>query len=684
MIKTIALILLLFGLLQALELNVSTLQEIIQNHPEALKERLILAKYYEKQHNNLKAMILLKEVLAKDPKNKNALLLKKEILRKEQIQNVFREASLSQPVNAKDAQKRLQSYYDANNYQFYSNLYQALVETKIDMDDAYHIKAAYIYLWDARYEKSKEALDRVKQKNNIDKAKIRAEICYYTGDYKCSAGLYEKLYNASYDINYAVKLINSYIYLGKTAKAQRLYGYIYRKYPNNADLHKIGSRLLKLQNKYLEDKKQAYKSNPNFETLQDYVSALYAQKKKEETFQVLRQHNLKNPTNKSLLLEARYLIWEGKAEESLKILQQSTLKDDLEAKLMIGKIYSWNQNFEESKKYLDEVIAKSQNKKTLYNAKKALAFVYMWEKKSAVAKKLFLALKKENPGDKEITEALMELNHDYKGLILLYKNRIKKSQNPNDTKRLAQLYIQNKEPKKAVTYLKKYINENPTDLGATKNLALLLIQNREYYQGFGYLEYYAIQKQDAKSKILLAKNYYWQGFSKEALDVLDKLLMKNPQNKEALHLKAKILKIAPRFTTSNSGATIGIYFDNLASKQLKVADALYFQSHYKSSLMYYENYLQNHPSDYKVRYRYAFALENAGKHAKAEGEFALVLWNNDSDEVKYHYAYNLMKNHKLKKAKALFLTLKENTYKTISPNLNNFLQKWKNDWESLV
>lgn len=663
----------------ALEIDYQTLQSIVDEDPSALKERVLLARYYEKNDNDLKAKELVKEILKLDAKNKNALEMQKQLQAKERAKNVFREAGLTPPISTKEAQKRLDSYYQANNYQFYSNLYQALIDTGVKLDDAYHIKAAYIYLWDARYKTSEKALANLHQENNLDAAKIRADICYYTGKYNCAVRLYEKLYNSSYNINTAVKLINSYIYLGETAKAERLYNVLYRKYPKNKELIKLGDRIAHSKNKYLENMQKAYEKDPNLETLSAYTNALFAAGKKKQTLDVIHQYNAENASKESLLLEAKYLIWMGETNKALEILKQGSLNNDLQAKLMLGQVYSWDQKFDASKKNLDEVIAKAKDKELLYNAKKARAYVYMWEKHEKQARKLFLSLQKQKPNDKEIKEALMELDHDYAGLIKIYRHKTALS----DRKRLAELYALNKQPKIAIRYMKTYVEANPTDLEATKNLATLLIENKEYYQGFGYLEYYAAQKQDAKSSILLAKNYYWNGFSKEALDVLDRLLEQEPKNQEALQLKAKILKISPRFTTGNSGETIGMYFDDLGKKQLFLADTLYFNTHYKASLTYYENYLTSHPNDHEVRYRYAFALENAKEYGKAEGEFSLLFWNKDSDELRYHYAYNMMKNGKLKESKKLLEELKKTTFKKLDPVLEKFLESWKESWQSL-
>jgi len=679
MIKILLISLLISLNLFAVELDIETLQEIVDNNPGATKEKVLLAKHYAKNENNLKALSLVEEVLEVEPKNKYALSIKSNIETKERVKSIFREAGLSAPINALDAQKRLDSYYSANNYQFYSNLYQALVDTDVSLNDSYHVKAAYIYLWDARYKQSQKALDELNQTNNLDSAKIRAEICYYTGKYNCAVRYYEKLYNSSYSIDIAIKLINSYIYLGQMQKAQRLYNFVYRRYPNNKELTKLGQKIEDSKNSYILSLKKAYENDANIDTLSAYSNALFSANKREESLELVRNHNKKDASNASLVLQAKYLIWMGKTAQAQEILGHDSLKGNLSAKLMLGQLYSWEQKFTESKQNLDEVINTTKNKNLLYDAKKSRAFVYMWEKETKTAKEEFTKLLKEKPSDKEVREALMELNHNYAGLIKIYKGR----NSLNEKKRLAELYALNKQKSMAIGSMKEYVEAYPSDLEATKTLGVMLVENKEFYQGFGYLEYYAAQKQTAKSSILLAKNYYWNGFSKEALDVLEALLKKEPKNEEALKLKAKILKISPRFTTSNSGATTGTYFNDLAKKQLFLADTLYFNAHYKASLAYYENYLSSHPNDHDARYRYAFALESAKEYGKAEGEFSLIFWTKDSDELRYHYAYNMMKNGKLKESKKLLLELKEKVYKNLDPNLSSFLNSWKDAWQSL-
>ncbi len=681
MIKFIFIFLLSFPL-YSLDIDTNTLEKIIQENPNAYKERLILAKYYKEHGNFLKAQTLIEQILQQNPQQKDALSLKKQIQKKQQILSILREAGLNKRPSSKTAQKKLSALYNNNQYKAYKQLYEALLANGIKLNDSFHIQAAYIYLWDGSYEKSKKALSQIHQQNATNIIKIKADICYYQEEYQCAAKLYEKLYQKSYKLKYALNLIQSYIYLGESTKAQRIYEYISRRYQNNKEIKSIAKKIDNAFETYLINKKETYEKNKNYDTLLSYAVALNEWKQPNKAIALVHDFNKQTPSSKSLLLEAKYLTWQGKTKKALQILKKSSLKSDLEAKYLIAQIYSWDKKFKKAKKYLNEVIQNTSDKDLLFRTKKIQAFILMWQGSTEKSKKLFTQLNKEKPKDQEIKEALMELNKNYKSLIKLYEKRLNTSSQIELLKHLAQLYQQNNQKNKAIKLYKKYLQKNPQDLEATKELALLLIEAKSYYEGFGYLEYYAAKKHDLNSTLLLAKNYYWSGFSKEALDVLNNTIKQYPHSNEALKLKAKILKISPRFITTDYTKNIQNYFETIASKQLKIADFLYFNTHYKSALQYYRAYLDKHPDDQEVRYRYAFALENAQQYAQAEGEFSLIFWTKDSDELRYHYAYNMMKNHKLKQAKELLIKLKQQTFYPLSNKMKQFLENWKNTWES--
>ena len=662
-----------------IEIDFGVLQEIVNENPHALKEKVLLAKHYIKKGNVLKARVLIDSVLEEDKNNTTANVLDKYLKTKEKNRTLFRKLHIPYPVKSQKAENFLKNSYDDNNSKLYKQAYRAFVDENVILKDDCHIKASYLYMQDGNYILSKRALNSLKHKGNLDKTKIEADICYKTKKYVCAVKFLKKLYNTNKNIDTGLKLLDSYYNIGNINKAKKLYAKLYIKMPKNKTLKDFKNKIATTDEKHKTLARKKYEKSKDANSLREYCDVLYASGEKEEALNVLQKYNKSSATDETLLLEAKYLSWMQKLDKSLHILSPLIDKNIMTAKLLAGQILSWKGELEKSKEYLKEVVKTTKDKELLYEGSKALAFAYKWSNDNEKAKKLFLVLKKEKKEDKEVKEALMELGGDYKSLIKIYKDKPLDREN---MKRLSDFYFHNNQKDLAIDVLKSYLKKNPKDLETTKNLALMLIDKKDYYNGFANLEYYTAQKNDENSSLLLAKQYYWSGFTKEAIDILNSLINAHPNNKDAINLRAEIFKVSPRFTTSNSNATVGDYFNSIGIKQLKIADTLYFNAHYASSLMYYENYISKNPDNYDVRLRYAFALEKSGKFPKAEGEFMLMLMKRDSDEIKYHYAYNLMMNGKLSQAEKAFHKLKKEEYKPISTKLQNFLNRWKKAWQT--
>jgi len=680
MLRYIFYFVLLANVLYSVEVDPTLLRKIIKENPNAYKDKLILARYDIEHHNQQEASRLIQSVLDYDKTNKEAIKLQEYLAEQLGYKDIFTAHGLHKPLDKKNVQYVLNDLYKKNQYQEYKKLFNAVKNKKLHLDANYAIYLAYIYLWDGQYNNASKVLENVPE-HNLDKMKILADVCYLGGKYECAVRRFEKLYRINHNRDDGVKLAYSYLFLGEYSKVKRIYEKLLASHKGSKSVQKLGMQIQKSEKERLQMVEEKYHQSPSYKSLLAYCNALYALDYKDKTLDVLHQFNAKNSTDKSLLLEAQYLSWEKKYNLAVPILNVLSQSGNMGAKLLLGKVYSWQNKPKEAKTYLNDVIKNAREKETLFEAKKALAFVYKWNKEKAKSKKLFSEIYSMHQDDKEISEALMELNGDYSSLITQYEKN-NASIAPENMRRLSELYFQSNKADKAIEVLKQYVKESPKDLEATKNLALMLIDKKDYYPGFGYLEYYAAKKNDANSSFILAQNYYWHGYNKESLEVLDTILDEYPNHKEANDLRAIILKEAPRYTNNKESHAVNDYFQEVGLKQLEVADSLYFNGHHAASLMYYENYLSEEPTNYNVRLRYAFALENAGYYTKAEGEFYLMFWSNKSDEVKYHYGYNLMKNHKYDKAKEVFDNLKSHTFRNIDSKLKYFLDGWKHVWES--
>lgn len=91
MLKKIILLFSIFILLQAsnqVEIDINQLQKVIKENKTDVKDRLLLAKYYENKKNYNKALKLLNEILKINKKNKFAISMKKEIIFLKRIQTL--------------------------------------------------------------------------------------------------------------------------------------------------------------------------------------------------------------------------------------------------------------------------------------------------------------------------------------------------------------------------------------------------------------------------------------------------------------------------------------------------------------------------------------------------------------------------------------------------------------------
>lgn len=238
---------LLFTSLFAIEIDPSLLEEIINSNPQAYNEQLLLAKYYDKAENYEKALEIIDDVLAYKKEDTRALSMKKELSQKINSEKVLEDAGFSFPVDTISVERDLANYYEATNYSAYRELYEALIKQEVILNDTSHINAGYIYMWDELYALSQQALDRVEDKENIDRLKISADICYFREDFKCAQSFYSRLYSRSENIFDAVKLTYSMMFLGQMQKARNFYEYLLTKYPNHIELKEISQKLDALQ-----------------------------------------------------------------------------------------------------------------------------------------------------------------------------------------------------------------------------------------------------------------------------------------------------------------------------------------------------------------------------------------------------------------------------------------------------
>lgn len=655
-------ILLIGTFLFAININITSLEKEVNANPKDVNNRLILIKYYIDK-NETKALKYINEVLKIDKNNKYA----KKFFYIIKFKNI-------------NADKKIKDLYDKQKYKELLKFFETYknYEKANNLKDESLIKIARVYMWNGKYNDSLNVLSFVKDKTNMDVYEIKAYDYYYLGKLKKAEKYFKILFYSTGKSEYAKKLLDIYLTNKDLENAKKLLFYLKRN-GNKSIVKEYNKKLTKEYEKYINTLYKNYQKEPSFKNLQPLFYAIYNQDK-QKAYKLLEEYIKNNPTdNKAKIFYAQILTWDGNTKKALQYLKDL---NSIKAKLLLGKIFAWNGNYKKAIIYLSDVYDNG-NKQEKYEALKMLGFISMWQGKKEKAKKIFKKLLKENPNDEDIKEALMILNGNIKPLIKKYEKIYFKNPSEEIITKLADLYYQDKNYEKSALFYEKYLKLHPEKIETYKTLGNIYLILKNYYKAFSYLEYYANMKNTKEAYLYLAKAYYWNGFNKEALSVVNDLLKKYPNYKDAIMLKAKILKVNPRFVNSSTAATIDEYFNNKSKELLILADRAYFNGFYATASDYYKSYLILNPNDYSVREKYAYTLEYNKNYKKAAGEFFLLMWYKNDNLTKYHYAYNLQKSGEIEKAKKIYKEILSSLPKPLPKFLNTFLQNWKKAWESM-
>jgi len=660
------LIFLFISFLYGIEIDLSIAQNLSKTD---VKNRLILAKYYFDK-NITKSNQLLEEVLKIDKNNTTAKKLLKNIKLQQEFVHKFKS------VNIDEFYRKLYFNQDYKEIKVLSK-YISIIKS-----DYPKLITAKIYFWEGNYQKTKEILKFVKNKNNLDYIEIVANLNFYEGDYQKAKNYFLILYKATYKLSYAYKLIDCYIFLNEIEKANILLDKLLKKDKNNKTLNKLKTKIDSKTKNRIEILKKKYQKTGKFEDLQKLVSVLLNLDRAEEAYSLLDEYIEKYPNDKNAIYwYASYLSWGGDNKKALKIVEKIVEEGDYKLKLLIAKIYSWSGEYQKSINYLNDIIANSENKNLILEAKEVKGLIYYWKREYKKAKPILEFVIKQKSAI-EAKEALMVINGNIRPLIKKYKLLSKKEpMNLDYILRVAQFSEVIKDIDTAIEYYERYYNLKPLPKIA-HSLAKLYLLKKNPYKAFSYYEYWAYQKGDKDSLYELAENYYYAGYNKSALSVINDILNIDTKYKKALILKAKILRYSPKFTQENSTKSLTDIFSEKNSKVLTIANRLYFNGFYDEASEYYKKYILDNPDDYEIRERFGYSLEFSGKYKEASGEFFLLTWQKKNCDILYHYGVSLEKSKKEKLAKKVFKEALNYAKKPLPTFLKQFINRWKKGWES--
>jgi predicted Zn-dependent protease len=575
MIKHVfGILLLCYVSLFALEADIPTLLQIVKENPNAVEERLILAKYYKEQKNMLKAELLVDEVLAIEADNDLAKKMKAEIAEAQNIDALLRKEGLYGQKGSDAADKVLKNLYAEKQFMRYEALYGALIQKKAKLQDLSHANAARIYLRSDNIKAGRQAASRIVGKKKADALRVNAEICYAERDYACTIDNYTKLGKGARTLDDEIALMNSYLSVNEPEKVEQVYGELTAQQKKDVRVETVAQKLQKTKNEHLASLKKAYEAKGDYISLNAYAQTLYDMGRTAEALSVVKKHNRTKGDKESLYFEAQLLVWSNKLNKAVRILQKAPLNSDPKAQVLLGKVYSWQQYYSKAVPLLKKAKQNTSDADVRYEADRALAFINLWQRKFKSAKKGFVALQKIRPEDHEVKEALMELNGEYPLLINIYKKRLK--QDPQDPKlhlRLGRLLQKNNQQTEAIKHLEFYLKHYPNDKAAAQDLLAIKTQQKNAYQRTPHLE--------------IADKLYFDGHYEAALFYFENHLQKRPEDYDS---------------------------------RFRYAFSLENAKHYGKAEGEFYLMQQKRNTDY-INYHYAFNLMKNGKTTEAETLF---------------------------------------------------------------
>ena len=663
MYKLILLFLFVFS--YAFEIDTSIENNLSSN--DIASRNLLVHYYFDK--NLTKAIKYNDEILQIDKSSKLGAKNKKKIALKLELNKITKNQNID---------KYYQNLYFANDYETIKKMDKYL---SVISSDYPKLITARIYLWDGKYKKVKNILKLVKDKTNYDYVDLKAYICFYEGNYKCSKKGFSILFSATAKLDYAYRLIDSLIYLGEIDRANKLLIRLLKSYPNNKKLKEYQQKIIKKQNAQKEKLYKQYEKTHKFEDLQKLLGLLFLKGDKKEAYKLLEEYIKAHPSDSNAKYwYATYLSWDGNNKKAIEILENIVTQSDYKVKLLMAKIYSWDADYIKALNYANDIITNSNNKELILDAKELKGLIYYWQQNYDLAKPLLEEVLKQK-NSQTAKEALMVINGNLKPLIKKYKKLYKNDiSNLDYILRIAEYSEKLGDKDTAIKFYELYFNSKP-NLNIAHKLGMLYLEKKNYYKAFSFYEYWAYKKGDCKSLYELAQKYYYAGYSKSALNVIKDILAIK-QYKPALALKAKILRYSPKFTQNNDSKTINDVFKEKNSKLLEVGNRLYFNGFYHDASKYYKEYMLSNPNDAEIRERYAYSLEFSSDYQTAMGEFFLLTWSKKTCNILYHYGFSLEKSGKKKLAKQVYNDGLKMALKPAPKFIDEFINNWKKAWES--
>lgn len=444
------------------------------------------------------------------------------------------------------------NYYQAhrlflkNNYNLAIPYYQKSLEIEPSQAKAAR-ELAYSYLW-AKDTRHALALFKKLSKNNPENNQLKlalAEAYTQLGNHKKVISLIKKIIRETGQENLKIRLARAYLWDRQFDKAEKITNQILAEDPDGASAKFLLAQIFQYNQKsqqaakilenLVEEEKELPKGLQKEEVrellAQNYISRGQNQKAIELYQQLIDQ----NPADTNLKLKlAEVLSWakELKRSENLyrKIIQKDPGKK--EAYLGLAKVLIGQSRHQEAIAVIDKVgkVRGAKDARLLYGK----AFLYSG--KPRLARDIFVKVLKDYPQDVETRELLAQAyaySKDYKKAISLYREILAKTDNRKAKKGLAEVLSWDRRYQESIKLYGQLLSAE-YDKEIKRQRARVLGWSKNYQKALAEYEDLLNKEKDPAIRLEMeAKESYWKGEVKNAINGYQKLLIEEPANLEA-------------------------------------------------------------------------------------------------------------------------------------------------------
>ncbi|MGB0733022.1 MAG: tetratricopeptide repeat protein, partial [Pontibacterium sp.] len=292
-----------------------------------------------------------------------------------------------------------------------------------------------------------------------------------------------------------------------------------------------------------------------------------------------------------------------------------------------------------------------------------------------------------------MAEVIKIAKGDYTDAIARLQAQLERQpKEPRPLLELAGIFERQGKTAKAIAVFEQYLAKAPDDHASRRRLAHIYFSQSQHNTGLIHLERYAFAVFTPESLTELAQNFFWVGDKAVAARVLR-------QRDHSFANTDHLWRFDANKTSSLAGTQAPLKASNNTEAQvLKQAQAKFNNDEFKAAAALLDQHLKTHPHDMYAHRLYAFTLSRLARFTEAASEFYVVSRSHlVSDDIFFHYGYNLARSGNYLAAKKVLRRLERHLVEALgepSPNasdslekgipahLSDFISQWKAHWEA--